>query len=125
MKDDTGIALYRKAGELGLPVGVMCFKGFGLHVKEIEALLESSPPTKVRYIVASVSACSRQNLKFSCEKEPSFVKSDVSWEASVHFYPLPAPATCRLQLVIDHFGFFLQDGVIDEAAWAQLLALSK
>lgn len=48
MKDDTGIALYQKAGELGLPVGVMCFKGFGRHVKEIEALLASSPPTKVR-----------------------------------------------------------------------------
>lgn len=48
MKDDTGLALYRKAGELGLPVGVMCFKGFGRHVEEIEALLASSPQTKVR-----------------------------------------------------------------------------
>lgn len=48
MKDDTGLALYRKAGELGMPVGVMCFKGLGLHVKEIEALLQSSPETKVR-----------------------------------------------------------------------------
>lgn len=48
MKDDTGMALYQRAGELGLPVGVMCFKGFGRHVREIEALLASSPPTKVR-----------------------------------------------------------------------------
>lgn len=47
MKDATGLALYRKAGELGMPVGVMCFKGFGLHVEEIEALLQSSPQTKV------------------------------------------------------------------------------
>ena len=47
MTDDTGLALYRKAGELNMPVGVMCFKGFGLHVKEIEALLESSSETKV------------------------------------------------------------------------------
>lgn len=47
MKDDTGLALYRKAGELAMPVGVMCFKGFGRHVKEIEALLASSPDTKV------------------------------------------------------------------------------
>lgn len=46
MKDDTGVALYGKAGELGMPVGVMCFKGFGRHVKEIEALLLSSPQTK-------------------------------------------------------------------------------
>lgn len=35
--------------------------------------------------------------------------------------------TCltRLQLVVDHFGFFLQDGVADEAAWEQLLSLAK
>ncbi|CAM9295878.1 unnamed protein product [Ascophyllum nodosum] len=74
MTDDTGLALYRKAGELNMPVGVMCFKGFGLHVKEIEALLESSSETK---------------------------------------------------LVVDHFGFFLQDGAADEAAWEQLLSLAK
>lgn len=49
MQDETGLALYLKAGELGMPVGVMCFKGFGLHVKEIEALLQSSPQTKVGY----------------------------------------------------------------------------
>lgn len=48
MTDDTGVALFRKAGELGLPVGVMCFKGFGRHVEEIEALLLSSPQTKAR-----------------------------------------------------------------------------
>eukprot|EP00903_Cladosiphon_okamuranus_P019921 g18308.t1 len=74
MKDETGIALYRKAGELNCPVGVMCFKGFGRHVEEIKALLSSSPQTK---------------------------------------------------LVVDHFGFFLQDGVNDEAAWEQLLALAE
>lgn len=33
---------------------------------------------------------------------------------------------CRpTQLVIDHFGFFLQDGVIDEEAWEQLVALAE
>lgn len=47
MKDDTGLAMYRKAGELDMPVGVMCFKGFGLHVGEIKALLESFSDTKV------------------------------------------------------------------------------
>lgn len=47
MKDDTGLAMYRKAGELNMPVGVMCFKGFGLHVGEIKALLESFSDTKV------------------------------------------------------------------------------
>lgn len=47
MQDETGLALYRKAGELDMPVGVMCFKGLGLHIEDIHALLESSPQTKV------------------------------------------------------------------------------
>lgn len=55
MKDDTGVALYGKAGELGMPVGVMCFKGFGRHVKEIEALLLSSPQTKVCCVCCTIS----------------------------------------------------------------------
>lgn len=55
MMDDTGVALYGKAGELGLPVGVMCFKGFGRHVKEIEALLLSSPETKACYVCCTIS----------------------------------------------------------------------
>lgn len=55
MKDDTGLALYRKAGDLGMPVGVMCFKGLDLHVKDIVALLESSPQTKVRLMSRSCS----------------------------------------------------------------------
>lgn len=52
MKDETGLALYRRAGELGMPVGVMCFKGLCLHLDEIKALLESSPETKVRRTLA-------------------------------------------------------------------------
>lgn len=55
MRDDTGVALYGKAGELGMPVGVMCFKGFGLHVKEIEALLLSSPRTKACSMFCTIS----------------------------------------------------------------------
>lgn len=51
MKDGTGLALYEKAGELGMAVGVMCFKGLGLHIEEIKALLESSPRTKVKFLV--------------------------------------------------------------------------
>ena len=38
--------MYAKAGELGLPVGHMPFKGFLLHVDEIEQLLREYPATK-------------------------------------------------------------------------------
>lgn len=47
MADETGKAVFRRAGELGLVVGVMAFKGVRLHLKEIEALLVDSPQTKV------------------------------------------------------------------------------
>lgn len=38
--------MYRTAGELGLPVGHMPFKGFLRHVDEIEQLLRNYPATK-------------------------------------------------------------------------------
>eukprot|EP00448_Togula_jolla_P020006 CAMPEP_0170584618 /NCGR_PEP_ID=MMETSP0224-20130122/8779_1 /TAXON_ID=285029 /ORGANISM="Togula jolla, Strain CCCM 725" /LENGTH=359 /DNA_ID=CAMNT_0010908053 /DNA_START=62 /DNA_END=1140 /DNA_ORIENTATION=- len=47
MADDTGLAMFQKAGELGLVVGFMPFKGLSQHVTEVEALLRSSPPTRV------------------------------------------------------------------------------
>ncbi|CAE7563985.1 ligI [Symbiodinium natans] len=47
MADDTGKALFRKAGELSLPVGFMPFKGLSQHVEDIEALMKSSPSTQV------------------------------------------------------------------------------
>lgn len=47
MADEKGMAMFRKAGELGLVVGFMPFKGLSQHVADIEALLISSPQTKV------------------------------------------------------------------------------
>lgn len=47
MKDETGLALYKRAGELNMPVGVMCFKGLRLHLDDMKTLLEASPRTKV------------------------------------------------------------------------------
>lgn len=47
MADEVGVAMFRKAGELGLVVGFMPFKGLSRHVGEIEALLKAAPETKV------------------------------------------------------------------------------
>jgi predicted TIM-barrel fold metal-dependent hydrolase len=41
----AGLAVYKLCGELGLPVGIMCMQGLGLHVQDIEALILSSPKT--------------------------------------------------------------------------------
>jgi len=47
MCNDVGQSLFAKAGELGMPVGVMCFKGLDLHFDDIQELLKSNPNTKV------------------------------------------------------------------------------
>jgi predicted TIM-barrel fold metal-dependent hydrolase len=40
-----GLAVYKRCAELQMPVGVMCFKGLGLHYDDIVKLIESSPDT--------------------------------------------------------------------------------
>ncbi|CAA6659982.1 unnamed protein product [Spirodela intermedia] len=47
MTNEIGKALFSKAGELGVPVGIMCMKGLGLHVSEIEELCTAFPSTVV------------------------------------------------------------------------------
>ena len=47
MSDDSGcgLAVYKRCGELGIAVGIMCFKGLGLHINDIESLISKSPKT--------------------------------------------------------------------------------
>lgn len=45
LTSDVGRALYKRAGELGMPVGVMCFKGLGPFVPALTALCEAHPET--------------------------------------------------------------------------------
>lgn len=47
MTNETGKAMFSEAGDLGMPVGFMCFKGLLLHVDEIEELCTEFPSTKV------------------------------------------------------------------------------
>lgn len=47
MTNQVGKALFSKAGELGAPVGFMCFKGLNLHIAEIEELCTEFPSTVV------------------------------------------------------------------------------
>ena len=41
----SGLDVYRRCGELLMPVGVMCFKGLELHYDDIVKLIEASPAT--------------------------------------------------------------------------------
>ena len=45
MSEGAGLAVYKRCGELHMPVGVMCFQGLQLHYDDIVALLEASPKT--------------------------------------------------------------------------------
>ena len=47
MSKGSGLQIYKRCGELGIPVGIMCFKGLGLHYDDIVDLLEASPETKL------------------------------------------------------------------------------
>lgn len=47
MTNEVGKAMFSKAGELGVPVGFMCFKGLNLHIAEIEELCTEYPSTVV------------------------------------------------------------------------------
>lgn len=42
---EGGLAVYKRCGELRMPVGVMCFQGLQLHFEDIVTLLKSSPDT--------------------------------------------------------------------------------
>lgn len=45
MSQGAGLAVYRRCGELRMPVGVMCFQGLSLHYNDIIKLLNESPST--------------------------------------------------------------------------------
>ena len=44
-KNGVGLAVYKRCAELKMPVGVMCFKGLGLHYNDILRLISESPDT--------------------------------------------------------------------------------
>ncbi|KAH7570534.1 hypothetical protein ACOSP7_018763 [Xanthoceras sorbifolium] len=47
MTNEVGKAMFSRAGELGVPVGIMCMKGLNLHISEIEELCTEFPSTPV------------------------------------------------------------------------------
>ena len=47
MSKGAGLAVYRRCGELQVPVGVMCFQGLQLHYDDIVELLNQSPKTEL------------------------------------------------------------------------------
>lgn len=80
MSGTKGVAWFRKAGDLNLCVGIMCFKGFSLHYEDILQLLRCGNGDRTEGV--------------------------------------------KTKVIIDHWGFFVQGGKVDEDAWNQLLSLA-
>jgi len=45
MSEGAGLAVYKRCGEMGMPVGIMCFQGLQLHYEDICTLIRKSPET--------------------------------------------------------------------------------
>ncbi|KAK9865401.1 hypothetical protein WJX84_007086 [Apatococcus fuscideae] len=60
MANELGRAMYKRAGELGAPVGFMCFHGLSAQMPAIEALMAHSPKTRV--IMDHFGFCSMDDL---------------------------------------------------------------
>jgi predicted TIM-barrel fold metal-dependent hydrolase len=45
MSQGAGLAVYKRCGELRMPVGIMCFQGLSLHYNDILELIKVSPDT--------------------------------------------------------------------------------
>lgn len=47
MSEGAGLTVYRRCGELKVPVGIMCFRGLSKHYNDICQLLAKAPDTKM------------------------------------------------------------------------------
>ncbi|KAF6262608.1 hypothetical protein COO60DRAFT_1268012 [Scenedesmus sp. NREL 46B-D3] len=109
MTNEVGQAMYQKAGELGLPVGHMPFKGLLLHINEIEQLLQLYPATKA--IVDHMGFCKCDDLQseewrrlLGLAKYPQvYVKASAFFRVSTQQYPC-ADACLGLKALVDAFG---------------------
>lgn len=45
MCDAAGMAVYKRCGELRMPVGIMCFQGLSLHYEDVQKFAQESPKT--------------------------------------------------------------------------------
>uniref|UniRef100_A0A383V5S3 Amidohydrolase-related domain-containing protein n=1 Tax=Tetradesmus obliquus TaxID=3088 RepID=A0A383V5S3_TETOB len=110
MTNEVGQAMYKKAGELGLPVGHMPFKGLLLHIDEIEQLLQQNPATKA--IIDHMGFCKCDNLQseewqrlLGLAKYPQvYVKASAFFRVSAQ-QQYPYADTCAgLKALVDAFG---------------------
>jgi len=109
MSGEVGRALYRKAGELGVPVGHMCFKGLMLHLADIEALLADSPATvcildHFGFCKAATPDSEEWRALLGLARHPQvYVKASAFFRVSAEAYPYADAQKC-VRTLVDAFG---------------------
>lgn len=109
MTNEVGRAMYAKAGELGMPVGHMPFKGFLLHADEIEQLLVDYPATTA--ILDHFGFCKCSDLQspewqrlLGLAKYPQlYIKTSALFRVSEQPYPY-ADAMTALEALVQAYG---------------------
>ena len=109
MSGEVGRALYRKAGELGVPVGHMCFKGLMLHLADIEALLADSPATvcildHFGFCKAATPDSEEWRALLGLARHPQvYVKASAFFRVSAEAHPYADAQRC-VRALVDAFG---------------------
>ncbi|GLT86730.1 hypothetical protein SLE2022_048500 [Rubroshorea leprosula] len=111
MTNEVGKAMFSKAGDLGVPVGLMCIKGLNLHISEIEELCTEFPSTTV--LLDHLAFCKppmndEEKLAFSeLLKLSRFSQVYVKFSALFRVSRMPFPyqdLTPQLAEVVSSFG---------------------
>eukprot|EP00192_Tetraselmis_astigmatica_P010935 CAMPEP_0117685128 /NCGR_PEP_ID=MMETSP0804-20121206/21550_1 /TAXON_ID=1074897 /ORGANISM="Tetraselmis astigmatica, Strain CCMP880" /LENGTH=344 /DNA_ID=CAMNT_0005496331 /DNA_START=71 /DNA_END=1105 /DNA_ORIENTATION=+ len=109
MSDNVGCALFKRAGELGLPVGIMTFKGLLNHIDDIEKLCQAYPQTKTILDHFGFCKCKTPDSDewkalLALAKHPQvFVKVSAFFRVSEDPYPY-MDARPILRRLVDTFG---------------------
>eukprot|EP00210_Caulerpa_lentillifera_P009505 g9065.t1 len=119
MTNEIGCELFKKAGELNVPVGFMLFQGLGfilsavisvlgfmLHVEEVETLCSKFPQTKVildHFGFSKQDAQAWKRLLDMAKLPQVYVKSSAFFRNTAEQYPY-LDMRANLRRLIDNFG---------------------
>jgi len=109
MTNAVGKALYKKAGELGVPVGHMVMKGLLQHIDEIEELIAFSPETTV--VLDHFAFCPMDEPDHAAwdrlvalARHPNvYIKLSAFFRVTSAKHPYPA-APAKIRQLVDAFG---------------------
>mmetsp|Transcript_36638 Transcript_36638/g.93659 ORF Transcript_36638/g.93659 Transcript_36638/m.93659 type:complete len:354 (+) Transcript_36638:95-1156(+) len=109
MADEVGMAMYKRAGELGVPVGIMTFKGLLNHIDDIRQLCDASPQTTLMMDHFGFCKCATPDSEewkalLDLAKYPQvYIKTSAFFRVSADPYPY-MDSRPMLRRLVDTFG---------------------